>query len=224
MSSATAASAFSPPESSRTFCSRLPGGEHTISMPLSAMFSWSVSRISPVPPPNSVWNPTRKLALMASKASENFWRRNQVDFLNRLLGVADGIDQVLALGAQEIVALLRLLILLHGGGVDRAQPFDTAAHLVGRLLGFGDGVAIRNGVVGGGEFLHRAAQFLAAGFVEVLQLGLLAHQVDLDLRALLLRFLHRRAQSLELFFIGAQGFAHAGILGGHLVDLGFDRQ
>ena len=39
ISSATAASAFSPPESSRTFCSRLPGGEQTMSMPLSARFS-----------------------------------------------------------------------------------------------------------------------------------------------------------------------------------------
>jgi hypothetical protein len=117
-----------------------------------------------------------------------FLARNQVDLLNGLLGVADGIDQVLALRAQEIVALLRLLILLHGGGVHRAEPFDAVAHLVGRLLGFGDGVAIGDGIVGGGQFLHRAAQFLAAGFVEVLQLGLLAHQVDFDLRALLLAF------------------------------------
>src|ERR1019366_1152447 len=151
-----------------------------------------------------------------------FLAGNQVDFLNRLLGVADGIDQVLTLGAEEIVALLGLLILLHGGGVDGAETFDTVAHLVGRLLGIGHGVAIGDGVVGGGEVLHGAAQFLAAGFVEVLQLGLFAHQIDLDLGALLLHFVDRGAQSFKVFFVGAQGFAHGGIFGRHLVDLGFD--
>ncbi len=35
-SKANAVRAFSPPESSRTFCSFLPGGEATISKPLSA--------------------------------------------------------------------------------------------------------------------------------------------------------------------------------------------
>ena len=48
-----------------------------------------------------------------------FLARNLVDFLNGLLGVADGIDQVLALRAQEIVALLRFLEFLHGGGIHR---------------------------------------------------------------------------------------------------------
>ena len=53
-SSASAVSAFSPPESSSTFCSFLPGGEATTSMPLSAEFSWSVSLMNAWPPPNSL--------------------------------------------------------------------------------------------------------------------------------------------------------------------------
>ena len=55
---------------------------------------------------------------------------------------------------------------------------------------FGDGVGIRNRVVGRGQILHRAVQLLAAGLVEVLQLGLLAHQLDFDLRALLVALFH----------------------------------
>ena len=58
---------------------------------------------------------------MASKASENFCRDNLFDFLDRLLGVADGVDEVLTLRAQEVVALLRFLELFHGGLVYRAE-------------------------------------------------------------------------------------------------------
>ena len=40
--------------------------------------------------------------------------RFDVDFLDGLFGVADGIEQVLALGVQEVVALLRFLEFLQG--------------------------------------------------------------------------------------------------------------
>src|ERR1044071_6007156 len=62
-----------------------------------------------------------------------------VDFLDGLLGIADGIDQVLALRPEEVVTLLGLLILFHGGRIHRAQAFDAIAHVVGELLGLGDG-------------------------------------------------------------------------------------
>ena len=95
---------------------------------------------------------------MASKASANFWRETCVDFLDGLFGIADGIDQVLALRAQEIVALLGLLEFLHGGGVHRAERFDAVADFVGGLFGFGDGVGIGHGIVRRGQFLHRAVR------------------------------------------------------------------
>ena len=51
-----AVSAFSPPDSNWTFCSRLPGGCAMMSMPLSSM-SLSSSITSPArPPPNRIWN------------------------------------------------------------------------------------------------------------------------------------------------------------------------
>jgi hypothetical protein len=52
-----------------TLCRRFPGGDATISMPLSSG-SLSSSRVRPArPPPNSVENVVWKLALMALNAS-----------------------------------------------------------------------------------------------------------------------------------------------------------
>jgi len=73
-SSASAVSAFSPPDSSNTFCSFLPGGEATTSMPLSIAFSWSVSRMKAWPPPNSLLKVCAKFSLMRLNASSNFCR------------------------------------------------------------------------------------------------------------------------------------------------------
>ena len=114
-----------------------------MSMPDSARFSWSVSRISPVPPPNSVWNATAEIGVDGLEGLGEFLARNLVDLLDGLLGVANGIDQVLPLRAQEILALLRFLELLHGRRVHRSQRLDAVAHFGGRLLGFGDGVRRR---------------------------------------------------------------------------------
>ena len=70
ISSASAVIAFSPPESKRTFCRRLPGGEGGSMMPASPELSGSVSRISAMPPPKMVRK--AKFLLMEWKASENF--------------------------------------------------------------------------------------------------------------------------------------------------------
>ena len=71
-SKARAVSAFSPPESSSTLCRRLPGGEATTSMPLSAEFSSSVSFMKAWPPPNNFLNVAWKFSLILVKASLNF--------------------------------------------------------------------------------------------------------------------------------------------------------
>src|SRR5713226_7584157 len=109
ISSASAVSAFSPPESSRTFCRRLPGGCAAISMPVSPELSASVRCISPVPPPNSVRKASAKLALMTAKATSNFRcdqfiSGEQGDLLrDQVLGMKiqfgeRGLAQVVALG------------------------------------------------------------------------------------------------------------------------------
>ena len=51
-----------------------------------------------------------------------FLARNHVDVRDRLLRIADGIQQILPLHAQELLALRGFLELLHGLGIDRTQP------------------------------------------------------------------------------------------------------
>ena len=109
-------------------------------------------------------------------------------------------------------------------GFTAPSAFDAVAHFVGGLLGFGDGVAIRHRVVRGRQFLHRAVQLLAAGLVEVLQLGLLAHQFDFDLRALLLLSCTAARSPFSSSSPARSGLAHGGFLRGHLVDLRFQRR
>ena len=50
---------------------------------------------------------------------------NFVDVLDGFFSITDGVDQVLPLRAQEILALLALLILFERLRVDRPEPFDT---------------------------------------------------------------------------------------------------
>src|SRR6185312_14005741 len=118
-SSASAVIAFSPPESRSTFCRRLPGGEAITSMPLSSLFSRSVRRIMPWPPPNSF------LKLLP---------REDVNFLDRRRGVLDRLDQVFALYFQEVMTLRGFLIFFKGHHVDRAHGVEASAHFLSRLL------------------------------------------------------------------------------------------
>ena len=120
-----------------------------------------------------------------------------VELLDGFLGIADGIEQVLALRVQELVALLRFVILFERLRIHRAQRFDAGADFLIALLGFFnvDGLgAFRFRLLRGRDLAGGGAQFLAAGFVEILQLGLFAHQFQFDVRALLLRGLRVDAQ------------------------------
>ena len=69
-----AVSAFSPPESSITFCRRLPGGCAITSMPLSRRSSSSIRVRPAVPPPKSCRKISPKCWLMTWKAS---WKRSR---------------------------------------------------------------------------------------------------------------------------------------------------
>ena len=125
--SAMAVSAFSPPDSSCTLCSRLPGGCAMISMPLSSG-SFSSSSVRPArPPPNSVLKISWKLRLMAANASA---KRSRVVSSMRLIASlvwAMDVDQILALRRQERVARLELVELLDRHHVDRAEAIDLGA-------------------------------------------------------------------------------------------------
>ena len=107
-----------------------------MSIPLSARLASSVRRISPWPPPNSVRNMLRKWSLIASKASLNRLPRFDVQLLNRLLGIADRIEQILPLRVEEVVALLRFLKFFQRLRIHRAQRLNPRANLLILLLRF----------------------------------------------------------------------------------------
>ncbi len=126
-----------------------------MSMPQSVRFVSSVRRISPDPPPNSVWNASRKLLVDGLERFGEFLARYFVDLLDRFLGVADGIEQVLPLRAQEIVALLALLEFLERLRIDRPQRFDARADLVVLPLGFASSASPSgSSFVGRHQFVH----------------------------------------------------------------------
>ena len=91
--------------------------------------SSSVRRISPMPPPNSVWNMLPEVRVDRLERFGEPFARFHVDLLDGLLGVADGIEQVLPLRVQEVVALLRFLELFERLRIHRPQRFDLARAL-----------------------------------------------------------------------------------------------
>ena len=142
--SAIAVSAFSPPESSCTLCSRLPGGDATMSMPLSSG-SFSSSSVRPArPPPNSVLNISWKLLLIAANASRKRALRRLVDALDRLAGLRRSNRPGPCAAWSGTVARLELVELLDRHHVDRAEPIDLRlAGSAMRLFGGHAGAARR---------------------------------------------------------------------------------
>src|SRR5260370_8492599 len=61
-----------------------------------------------------------------------------VEFLNGLLGIANGIEQVLPLGVQKLITLLCFLILFERLWIHGAQRFDARADLLIALFGLVD--------------------------------------------------------------------------------------
>ncbi len=82
-----------------------------------------------------------------------------VEFLNRFLGIADRIEQVLPLRVQEIVALLRFLELFERLRIHRTQRLDPRADFLIALLGFGHARLQSSGFLG---LRSRAASSAAA--------------------------------------------------------------
>ena len=89
------------------FCSFLPGGEATMSMPLSSVFSASVSFMKAWPPPKSLREGDGEVFVDDLEGLVELHARDVVDLLDGGLGVLDGVEEVLALSFEEAVALRR---------------------------------------------------------------------------------------------------------------------
>ena len=129
-SSAIAVSAFSPPESSSTFCSRLPGGWAMMSMPLSRTSSSSSRRQPAGAAAEELLEHLPEVLVDDLERLAEALAGGAVDLPDRLVELRDRVEQVLPLGGQERVALLELLGLLHGEHVDLAHALELVAQLL----------------------------------------------------------------------------------------------
>ena len=111
--------------------------------------------------------------------------RFDVDFLDGLFGIADGIEEVLALRVEEVVALLGLFEFLKRIGIDRAKSFDLAADFGVLLFGFSELRFVEDGCFGGCEFSYGDAEFLLTGLFEMPDVALLADEFDFRLLTLI---------------------------------------
>ena len=119
------------------------------------------------------------------------------------------------------MALLALLKFFERLRVDGTKGFDARAELVVLPLGFGKSFAIGQLFLGGHQLFDGRVQFLAAGFVEIFQLGLFLHQVDFEFRALLVRGLDFGAQALQLLLGIGQHLAHLRLFKRQTIHFGF---
>ena len=123
--------------------------------------------------------------------------RLDVDLLDRLLRIANGVQQILPLRIEEVVTLLRLLKLFERLRIHRAHRLNAAPYLLILLLGFQQLHLVRLNLHRGSELLNRSAQLLARRLLEELQLAALPHQLHFNLLTLLLRFSRRGSQTLQ---------------------------
>ena len=129
--SATAVSAFSPPESRLTLCSFLPGGCAKISTPASPSppSSWVSTR--PARPPlkrrgKTCWN----FSLTRSKVSRNRSRLARLILTMAALRSASEASRSAFCVGHEGVARGQLVVLLDGGEVDGPHPLGLGLELV----------------------------------------------------------------------------------------------
>ena len=143
-----------------------------MSMPLSLVFSASVSFMKAWPPPKSFAEGDGEVFVDDLEGLVELHAGDVVDLLDGGLSVFDGVEEVLALGFEEAVAGDGLVVLLEGHHVDRAHGFELLLQSAG-LFFFGvQGIAFDAG--DGGVFAKSdgfGAEVVEAGGVDVLDVG-----------------------------------------------------
>src|SRR6478752_4874930 len=153
-----AVSAFSPPESSNTFCSFLPGGEATTSMPPSA---------------EQLTEGQLEVLVDLMERFLELLSRYRVDFLDSGDRILDRVNQILTLGFEESMPFRRFLVFLKRHHVDRTHVVEAGAHLAINLV-FRHQLLARDdpdrGV--GHQFVTLHAQIVQARLCHVLRIRL----------------------------------------------------
>ena len=123
------------------FCSRLPGGRATISMPLSSRSSSSSSRISAMPPRKSSAEELLELLVdrLEGLAESGFPRSRSISPIVCLRLATESATSARC-SMRKAVALVLLFVLVGRQEVDRAQPLEDLAAAGGVGLELGEGL------------------------------------------------------------------------------------
>ena len=166
------------------FCSRLPGGDATTSMPASPELSdFGQAHFRGAAAKDRVERFGEVVVDGVERLLE-FFARDQVELGDGLLRVGDRLQQVVALARQEREALLALVELFERHHVHRAHRFDARLHLA--VVGFGDRQLFAGDErrFGGDQVFGLRVDFRHAGFAQVLAVGVVARALDFGVAAL----------------------------------------
>ena len=145
-SRASAVRAFSPPESSSTFCSFLPGRRgHDFEAALGLIFSISQTQEG-LPAVEEAREDVGEVLVDAREGLVELGARDLIDLLDGLLRVLDGLDQVVALRFEEGVAVGGLLVLIQRHHVDGAHLLHALTESAARLFFGGEHLAVNAGI------------------------------------------------------------------------------
>ena len=157
--SASAVSAFSPPESSVSTCGFLPGGRQRISRPLSSGSSLSMSCSSASPPWNRILNSRSKCARTTFEGVNQALAALLVEVRDAGAQLRDGLSQFVALLLHVLELAADLGQLFLRAQVHAAEPLALGLQLHNLLLD----------VLRGGQI---ACVLDASGFQHILGLAL----------------------------------------------------
>ena len=143
-----------------------------MSMPLSAEFSSSVSRMKRLTAAEELGERQAEVFVDARERLVELRPRDLVDLLDGRLRVLDGVEQVLALRLQELVPLGDLGVLLERHHVHRAHRFQAILQLAAGIFFADQRVAFQPRNI----FLHAKlgrlyAEIVDAGCLNVLKIG-----------------------------------------------------
>ena len=221
--SAIAVSACSPPDSSESACSRLPGGRAKISRPASSGSSDSVKVSLASPPPNSLANRVLEVLVHLHERGQQPLAAFAVQALNAAAQPFDGADQIVAVGGQRGEALFVLARFFLGAQIDAAQLLALLLEFFDALLGLFERRKFLAVLYFGafGQIVRRDFQFVADAAAEFGDARLGAFQQSLFAGALLARHRQRVVRGLgDLVGFGQTGFRFGARIAG-LRALGF---
>ena len=123
------------------FCSFLPGGEATMSMPLSFGVFGVGELHEGLAATEELGEGDGEILVDDLEGLVKFHARDVIDLLDRSLGVLDGVEKILALAFEEAVTGDGLVVLLEGHHIDRSHRFEALLESAGLFFLGVEGIA-----------------------------------------------------------------------------------